>query len=51
MNEIKEKLMGVGKESDQNGCEKFVEFGEKQNVVCENESNVLLENNCLNQDC
>ena len=42
--------MGVGKESDQNGCEKFVEFGEKENV-CENESNVLLENNCLNQDC
>ena len=50
LNEIKEKLMGVAKESVENGCEGCVEFGEEENVVCENECHVVLEDTCLNQD-
>ena len=42
--------MGVAKESDENVCEGFVGFGEEQNVVCENECHVVLEDTCLNQD-
>ena len=33
LNEIKEKSMGVAKESVENGCEGSVEFGEEENVV------------------
>ena len=51
LNEIKEKLMGVAKESVENDCEGCVEFGEEENVVCENECHVVLEDTCLNQDC
>ena len=43
--------MGVPKESVENGCEGFVEFCEEENVVCENECHVVLEDTCLNQDC
>ena len=43
--------MGVAKESVKNGCEGSLEFGEEENVVCENECHVLLEDTCLNQDC
>ena len=50
LNEIKEKLMGVAEESDENGCEGSVGFGEEENVVCENECHVVLEDACLNQD-
>ena len=46
LNEIKETQM-----SDKNGCGEFVEFGEEENVVCENEYNVLLKDTCLNKDC
>ena len=42
--------MGVTEESDENGCEGFVGFGEEDNVVCENECHVVLEDTCLNQD-
>ena len=51
LNEIKERLMDVAKESVENGCEGSVEFGEEENVVCENECHVVLEDTCLNQDC
>ena len=47
LNEIREKSMGVAKE----GCEGSVEFVEEENVVCENECHVVLEDTCLNQDC
>ena len=51
LNEIKEKSMGVAKVSVKNGCEGSLEFGEEENVVCENECHVVLEDTCLNQDC
>ena len=50
LNEIKEKSIGVAKESVKNGCEGSLEFGEEENVVCENECHVVLEDTCLNQD-
>ena len=50
LNEIKEKSMGVAEDSDKNGCEGSVGFGEEENVVCENECHVVLEDTCLNQD-
>ena len=43
--------MSVAKVSVKNGCEGSVEFGEEENVVCENECHVVLEDTCLNQDC
>ena len=43
--------MGVAKVSVKNGCEGSLEFGEEENVVCENECHVVLEDTCLNQDC
>ena len=42
--------MGVAEDSDKNVCEGSVGFGEKENVVCENECHVVLEDTCLNQD-
>ena len=51
LNEIKEKSMGVVKESVENGCEGSVELGEEENGVCKNECHVMLEDTCLNQDC
>ena len=36
LNEIKQKSMGVAEESDKNGCESSVGFGEEESVVCEN---------------
>ena len=50
LNEIKEKSMGVTEESEENGCQGSVGFGEEDNVVCENECHVVLEDICLNQD-
>ena len=50
LNEINEKSMGVTEESDENYCEGSVEFDEEDNVVCENECHVVLEDFCLNQD-
>ena len=50
LNEIKEKSMGVTEESNENGCEGSVEFGEENNVECENECHVVLEDTRLNQD-
>ena len=50
LNEIKEKSIGATKESDEIGCEGSVGFGEEDNVVCENECHVVLEDTCLNQD-
>ena len=50
LNEIKQKSMGVTEKSDENCCEGSVGFGEEDNVVCENECHVLLEDTCLNQD-
>ena len=50
LNEIKEKSMGVTEESEENGCQCSVGFGEEGNVVCENECHVVLEDTCLNQD-
>ena len=50
LNEIKEKLMGVTKNSDENGYEGSVQFGEEENVMCENVCRVVLEDTCLNQD-
>ena len=50
MNEIKKKLMGMTKESNENGCEGFVGFGEEDIVVCENECHIVLEDTCLNQN-
>ena len=47
---IKEKSMGVAKESVENGCVGSVEFGEEENLVCENQCHVVLEDTCLNQD-
>ena len=43
--------MSVAKVSVKNGCEGSLEFGEEENVVCENECHVVLEDTCLNQDC
>ena len=51
LNNIKEKLVGVAKESDKNGCKDSVQFGEEENVVCESECHVVLEDPSLNQDC
>ena len=51
LNNIKEKLVGVAKESDKNGCKGSVQFGEEENVVCESECHVVLEDPSLNQDC
>ena len=51
LNEVQGNSMGVAKESVENGCEGSVEFGEEENVVCENECRVVLEDTCLNQDC
>ena len=51
LNEVQGNSMGVTKESVENGCEGSVEFGEEENVVCENECRVVLEDTCLNQDC
>ena len=42
--------MGVAKQSVKNGCEDSVEFGEEENVVCENECHDVLEDTCLSQD-
>ena len=42
--------MGAAEESDKNGCEGSARFGEEENVVCENECHVVLEDTCLNQD-
>ena len=50
MNEIKENSMGVAKEFHENVCEGSAEFGEEENVVCENECHVVLEDTFLNQD-
>ena len=50
LNEIKKKSMGVAEDSDKNGCEGSVGFGEEENVVCENECHVVLDDACLNQD-
>ena len=50
LNDIKEELMGVAEDSDKNGCEGSVGFGEEENVVCENECYAALEDTCLNQD-
>ena len=41
LNKIKEKSKGATEESDKNGCEGSVEFGEEGNVVCENEYYVV----------
>ena len=41
----------MAKEFVKNDCEGYVEFGEEENVVCENECHVVLEDTCLNQDC
>ena len=42
--------MGEVEESDENGYEGSVWFDEEENVVCENECHVVLEDTCLNQD-
>ena len=42
--------MGVAEDSDKSGCEGSVGFGVEENVVCENECHVVLEDTCLNQD-
>ena len=42
--------MGVAEDSDKNGCEGSVGVGVEENVVCENECHVVLEDTCLNQD-
>ena len=38
-------------QSVKNGCEGSAEFSVEENVVCENECHVVLEDTCLNQDC
>ena len=43
-------LMGVTEDSDKNSCEGSVGVGVEENVVCENECHVVLEDTCLNQD-
>ena len=50
LNEIKEKSMGVTEEPDENGCQGSVGFGEEDNVVCQDECHVVLEDNFLNQE-
>ena len=50
MIEIKEKSMRVAEDSDKNGCEGYVGFGQEENVVCENECHVVLDDTCSNQD-
>ena len=40
--------MVVAKESLENGCEGSVEFGKEENVACQNECHVVLEDTCLN---
>ena len=42
--------MSVNEEADKNSCENSVGFGEKDNIVCENECHIVLEDTCLNQD-
>ena len=49
LNEIKVKLMGLTVESDENGCEDLVCFGEEDNHVCKDECRVALEDTCINQ--
>ena len=43
MIEIKEKSIRVAEDSDKNGCEGSVGFGQEENVVCENECHVVLD--------
>ena len=43
--------MGVVKEFDKNDSEVSVQFGQEENVVCENECHAVLEDTCSNQDC
>ena len=50
LNEIKEKSMGVTEEHDENGCQGSVGFGEEDNVVCQDECHVVLEDTFLNQE-
>ena len=50
LNKIKEKSMGVAEYSDKSGCESSVGVGVEENVTCENECHVVLEDTCLNQD-
>ena len=42
--------MGTTEEPVKNGCEGCVEFGEGDNVVCENKFHLMLDDTCLNQD-
>ena len=42
--------MGVAEDSDKSGFESSVGVGVEENVVCENECHVVLEDTCLNQD-
>ena len=49
LNDIKERLVDMAKESDDNGWEGSVGFGEEETVVCD-ESHVVLKDTCLNQD-
>ena len=50
LKEIKGKAMGATQESDKNNCDSLVGFCEEENVMCENECHVVLEDTCLNQD-
>ena len=42
--------MGMAEESDENGCESSVVFGEEENVLCKRECHVVLEDTCWSQD-
>ena len=42
--------MGVTEESDKNGCDDSVGSGKGDNVVCEKQCHVVLEDTYLNQD-
>ena len=50
MNEIKEKLIGEAEESDENGYVDSVWFDEEENVACEIECHLVLEDTYLNPD-
>ena len=50
LDKIKEKPVGMTKESDKISCEGSVGFGVEDNAVCEIECHVVLEDTSLNRD-
>ena len=42
--------MDMAEDSDENGCEGSVAFGEEDNIACENQCHLVLQDTSLNQE-